>query len=68
MIRWPFMLRSTADALRTENAVLRDALTEISNELHRYKLLLAGIKAGADNTTTAVSAVVDGMRKMRAKS
>lgn len=44
---WPFMLRSTHEAVRRENYTLRDALREANVELARHRKLLAGIRSGA---------------------
>jgi hypothetical protein len=43
---WPFMLRSTHDAVRVENYTLRDALREANKELVKHRQLLAGLRNG----------------------
>lgn len=46
-LEWPFVLRSTHAAVRTENYTLRDALREANKELVRHRQLLAGIRSGS---------------------
>lgn len=45
-MKWPLVLRSTHDAVRTENYTLRDALREANKELLAHRKLLAGIRSG----------------------
>lgn len=44
---WPFVLRSTHAAVRTENYTLRDALREANKELVKHRRLLAGLRSGS---------------------
>lgn len=67
-IHWPFILRSTHDAVRTENWSLRDALREANAELRRHRLLIGQLKAGHAETTTAFERVLAGQAEQRAKT
>lgn len=44
LLRWPFALRSTLDAVNLENYTLRDALREANNEVRRHRKLLVQIQ------------------------
>lgn len=44
---WPFMLKSTHEAVVRENLTLRDALREANKELVKHRRLIAGIKDGS---------------------
>lgn len=43
---WPLMWRSTHEATRRENIMLRQVCLDTQRELRKHKDLLAGIKAG----------------------
>lgn len=63
-MRWPFVLKSTHEAVRRENYTLRDALREANKELQKHRRLLGGIRAGQID----VVEVLDGMAKKKEPS
>ena len=57
-MRWPLMWRRDADKLRTENAVLRDALHEATIELRRHRLLVADLTAQRARSWSVVDQMI----------
>ena len=55
---WPFMLRSTHEAVRRENVFLRDALNEANKEIRKHRTLLGGLRVGHQDTVDKLEKVL----------
>jgi len=47
---WPLMFKSSHEAVRAENYLLRDALKEANAELRKHRILIAGLRDGNKDT------------------
>lgn len=63
IFRWPLVWRSTYDAVARENFLLRGEMGRITEELHRYRLLVAGIKAERQDVLNVLDRVGFGKDK-----
>lgn len=61
-MRWPFMLKSTHEAVRRENYTLRDALREANKELLKHRQLLGGIRSGQIDVVTTLDRIMEKKR------
>lgn len=52
---WPWVTRHRYETVKQENYTLRDALREANNELWKHRQLLAGLRAGDQSMTDAVT-------------
>lgn len=52
---WPFMLKSSHEAVRRENFNLRGALGQTNVELRKHRLLLGSLREGNELATAAVA-------------
>lgn len=55
---WPFVRRSSYDAVRMENYTLRDVLSEANKELLKHRNLINALKTGQPDVVERLEAVL----------
>jgi len=60
---WPFMLKSSHEAVRRENFNLRGALGAANAELRKHRLLIGSLRQGHEDSTAAVERALEKSRK-----
>lgn len=56
-ISWPLMLKSSHEAVRAENYLLRDALREANAELRKHRMLIANLRDGNKDTADTLARI-----------